>query len=446
MSGPSAWHKMKSEDKLRRLIATLPLLLVLIKAAPAQESAGFGDELIQLPFHIDYAAFADTLNDNIHLEVYYKVFSSALTFEKRAEKFKAAYEMAVIVNKKGKQVTGTTRSGDIFADDYETTLSRKDFIIDEVVFDLQPDDYELVGILTDSFSGDKRESKMDLSLKKFGRKRPFVSGLEFVREAEFDEGNSKFDKDGMIVIPSVSRVYGYDEPEVQVYYQIYNQQEFQGDYLVTYAIMKDDDRVLVDTALFTARGRVTGRLDRFQTGDLLPGKYDLAMKIQSPGHDWELLTDGRFIFEWSALAIVKNDYKTAVDQLRYIASKEQIDELSGAPQDKHLEAWKRFWESLDPSPGTPENELKEEYYRRVRYADLNFGIFGRNGWKTDMGMVYITYGPPDEVERHPFDIDRKPYQIWYYYEQKLRFVFVDYNGYGEYELQYPYDGDIRRLR
>jgi GWxTD domain-containing protein len=437
---------MVPEVEMRKSILLIVPLLISAGVSTAQDRAGFGDELVQLPFHIDYAAFADTSSGNIHLEVYYKVFSSALTFEKRAEKFKAAYEMAVIVNKKGKQVTGTTRSGDIFADDYETTLSRQDFIIDVVVFDLQPDDYELVGVLSDSFSGDKREGKKELKLKKFGRKEPFLSGLEFVREAEFAQGNSKFRKDEMTIIPSVSRVYGYDEPEVLVYYQIYNDREYDGDYLVRYAVMKDDDELLADTALFTGRGLVTGRLERFKTGALLPGKYDLSMKVESPGHSWELSAEGRFIFEWSALAIVKNDYKTAVDQLRYIASKDQIDRLSSAPPDKHIESWTNFWNSMDPSPGTPENELRDEYYRRVRYADLNFGVFGRNGWKTDMGMVYITYGPPDEVERHPFDIDRKPYQVWYYYDQKLRFVFVDFNGYGEYELQYPYDGDIRRLR
>ena len=437
---------MEPESRMRKLLLAILILSISITAASAQNRSGYGDDLVQLPFHIDYAAFADSQSDNIHLEVYYKIFSSALTFEKRAEKFKAAYEMAIIVNRKGKQVTGTTRSGDLFADDYETTLSRKDFIIDEVVFELQPDDYELVGIMTDSFSGDKREEKRDLKLKKFGSKKPFLSGLEFVRETEFDKGNSKFSRDGMTMIPSVSRAYGYDDPQVVVYYQIYNDQDFDGEYLAKYAVMQSNDQILVDTALFTGQGKVTGRLERFDTDTLLPGKYDLIVKIESPGHKWELLAEGRFISEWSALAIVKNDYKTAVDQLRYIASKEQIDKLLGTPQDKHIEAWKEFWRSLDPSPGTPENELRDEYYRRVRYADLNFGVFGKDGWKSDMGMVYITYGPPDEVERHPFDIDSKPYQVWYYYERKLRFVFVDYNGYGEYELQYPYDGDISRLR
>ena len=108
--------------------------------------------------------------------------------------------------------------------------------------------------------------------------------------------------------------------------------------------------------------------------------------------------------------------------------------------------WNEFWKARDRSPNTTENEIKTEYYRRLRYADVNYGVFGRDGWKSDFGMVYITYGPPSEIERHPFDRDSKPYQVWYYYERKLRFLFVDHNGYGEYELQYPYDGDIRKLR
>jgi hypothetical protein len=54
-----------------------------------------------------------------------------------------------------------------------------------------------------------------------------------------------------------------------------------------------------------------------------------------------------------------------------------------------------------------------------------------------MGMVYIIYGPPDDVERHPFNMDSKPYQIWLYYSKGLRFVFVDVNMLGDYRLITP---------
>ena len=61
----------------------------------------------------------------------------------------------------------------------------------------------------------------------------------------------------------------------------------------------------------------------------------------------------------------------------------------------------QFWLRRDPTPGTAENEYKEEHYRRIAYANENFAGKQIPGWKTDRGQIYITYGPPDEKESHP---------------------------------------------
>jgi len=82
----------------------------------------------------------------------------------------------------------------------------------------------------------------------------------------------------------------------------------------------------------------------------------------------------------------------------------------------------------------------EEYYKRIKYANEHFGIYDKEGYKTDMGLVYVKFGPPDEIDRHPFELDVRAYQVWYYYRLNRKFLFVDVNGYGEYELRYPYDG------
>jgi GWxTD domain-containing protein len=92
-----------------------------------------------------------------------------------------------------------------------------------------------------------------------------------------------------------------------------------------------------------------------------------------------------------------------------------------------------FWRERDPSPDTRENELMQEYYSRVARANQLFGSF-RQGWETDRGEVYIRFGPPDEVERHPYEVGQRPYEIWYYYDIQRRFIFVDEMGYGEYRL------------
>ncbi len=59
-----------------------------------------------------------------------------------------------------------------------------------------------------------------------------------------------------------------------------------------------------------------------------------------------------------------------------------------------------FWARRDPTPDTEENEYKEEHYRRIAYANDHFAS-GIPGWKTDRGMIYIKYGPPDEIDSHP---------------------------------------------
>ncbi len=60
----------------------------------------------------------------------------------------------------------------------------------------------------------------------------------------------------------------------------------------------------------------------------------------------------------------------------------------------------QFWLRRDPTPDTEENEYKEEHYRRIAYANDRFAS-GIPGWKTDRGMIYIKYGPADEIESHP---------------------------------------------
>jgi GWxTD domain-containing protein len=80
--------------------------------------------------------------------------------------------------------------------------------------------------------------------------------------------------------------------------------------------------------------------------------------------------------------------------------------------DEERQAWKRlatdeereqfieqFWLRRDPTPDTAENEFKEEHYRRIAYANERYAS-GIPGWKTDRGRIYITYGPPDEIEDH----------------------------------------------
>src|SRR3954447_503495 len=58
-----------------------------------------------------------------------------------------------------------------------------------------------------------------------------------------------------------------------------------------------------------------------------------------------------------------------------------------------------FWARRDPSPGTPANELEDDFDARVAYADKTFAEGHTKGSMTDRGHVLITLGRPTKLER-----------------------------------------------
>lgn len=104
----------------------------------------------------------------------------------------------------------------------------------------------------------------------------------------------------------------------------------------------------------------------------------------------------------------------------------------------------QFWLRRDPAS-------KEEHYRRIAYANQHFAS-SIPGWKTDRGRIYITYGPPDEIEWHPAGEKRQrsaeegggttetyPFGQWLYRHNSalgddVLFEFVDSDGDRGYRL------------
>lgn len=60
-----------------------------------------------------------------------------------------------------------------------------------------------------------------------------------------------------------------------------------------------------------------------------------------------------------------------------------------------------FWKKRDPKPETPENEFRDEYEKRVAFADSRFTQGETAGSMTDRGMVFILIGPPTYVGQKP---------------------------------------------
>jgi GWxTD domain-containing protein len=95
-------------------------------------------------------------------------------------------------------------------------------------------------------------------------------------------------------------------------------------------------------------------------------------------------------------------YKKWLDEdVRWIITDEERSAFKQLSNDEERDQFiEAFWARRDPTPDTPENEFKEEHYRRIAYANEHFPA-GIPGWKTDRGRIYVMYGPADEIESHP---------------------------------------------
>ncbi len=140
------------------------------------------------------------------------------------------------------------------------------------------------------------------------------------------------------------------------------------------------------------------------------------------------------------------------EEVPYIITDEERNAFKKFSTDEEREQFiENFWERRNPNPGSPENEFKEEYYRRIAYANEHYAS-GIPGWKTDRGRIYIMYGPADEVESHPSggtyvrppeegggETSAYPFEQWRYryidgIGNNVILEFVDPTMTGEYHL------------
>mgnify|MGYP001405783215 FL=1 len=159
----------------------------------------------------------------------------------------------------------------------------------------------------------------------------------------------------------------------------------------------------------------------------------------------ETVTKG-FYSHWKGLPVVITDIDKAISQTVYIATPEELDYMKDAETvSEKTKRFLEFWKKKDPSPNNDENEVFDEYFRRIAYANENFSNY-TEGWRSDRGMVFTILGAPNNIDRHPFEYDSKPYEVWEYYDINRSFLFLDQTGFGDYRLMTPLTGDLYRYR
>ena len=386
-------------------------------------------------FYIDGANYKSDKPGKSRLDIFIQIPYKNLQFVKYKGKFLAKYTVTLSFYDEDKEdlLFEKVWNAKIIAPSFEASSSENNFKYDYRSFDFDPDAYTLDCTLYDKDSKKDYTVEATLELREFNKPLQF-SDLIFI-ESEIDSQ----------IIPNVSNTVTSTDSVIAFFYEIYSNKDQSID--LKYEIEDKEEDIIYSKSVTqdVSKGTNFIKYSLINSKNSL-GKYKLTAKAVDSDGDAIAGISKVFVSRIYGFPASITDLDEAIDQMVYIAGNSVRNEIEDTkdPQEK-LKRFKAFWKSKDPSPNTVDNEVLNEYYRRVSYANKHFKNY-LPGWKSDMGMIYIVLGPPDNVERHPFEYDSKPYEIWDYYSINQRFYFVDETGFGDYKLLNFNYGDWYRYR
>ncbi len=426
--------------------------LCRVPMAAAQQG---GDRAQSLPFEVDYAKFKMG-GGYVQLEVYYSLFRHRLTFLPADGRFEARFAVEIWLTQQDSLVARDKWTLRTLANTLEdVTPTQKVFT--QTRFTLLPGAYRLRTRVTDLNSGIFGEKAGIVRIAPLPTDRITLSDIELSARITRDTLETLYLKNGLTVVPNPSGVYGLPMPLLYSYSEIYNLHPSDQNYTVAYTIL-DENKNIVKRLPVKTKAKAAANLVEvggINVVSLANGRYYLRLTVTDEETGESASTEKRFyVFKGApsagapdAQAADSSDWRLEYRQYtakrldeefqaaRYIATKGEADAFAKLTIEQKRQFLIDFWTRRDPTPGTVNNEYREDYLERLRYANAKFGGLGA-GWRTDRGRVLLIYGRPDEIERFPSSGGSRAYEIWHYFSIQggVDFVFVDRKGFGNLQL------------
>lgn len=136
-------------------------------------------------------------------------------------------------------------------------------------------------------------------------------------------------------------------------------------------------------------------------------ELEVERNFEVKSNEWQQWEEGLYVIKQNNNAFYGLGLRIEPADFPKVRSKEQLAEalayLAVASELKEIQeaedlkkAVDAFWLSLPRGDVAKAKEMVKKYYARIRKANYLFGSF-KEGWKTDMGMIYAIFGEPDEV-------------------------------------------------
>ncbi|HEY5615233.1 MAG TPA: GWxTD domain-containing protein [Bacteroidota bacterium] len=415
---------------------TATLFLVTLTSGLGTLALGQTDSQTEPGFFFEAISYASEQPGKARVDLYVQIPYEQLRFVKEGEAFSARYDVTLsFYNSQGQLDQERTWTDVVRVADFSQTTSSRFYSLSLRTVDVNPGNYQANVQILDQESRKTARSRRNLLVTDFTKDPLSLSDIMLVNRLSTD-GEKRS------IVPNISGNVGHLAEGFFLFVEVYNKARVDSVSL-TWKVLDNDRKEIhqrsQEEAVTDGMTQAFMKVDNLNLG---AGTYFLSIDA-APLHaspDSAVLsatTSRTFSVRWSDLPPTVLDLDKATDQMRYIAREHEMEYIREATDaEAKRQRFLEFWKKRDPDPGTAVNELMDEYYARVAFANKSFTHY-IDGWRTDRGMVYVYLGIPDNIERYPFQNDSKPYEIWYYNHINRRYVFIDESGFGDYRLRSP---------
>jgi len=386
----------------------------------------------------DYLNFMDD-DGQSRVDLFIQVPFKEIQFIKSSKGFQGGYSVTVSIYQDDKEtlVFEKVWTEKITTSSYKKSISRESFNLSFRSINLVPGEYFIKTILADKESHQEYLSERMFKVKDY-KVKPAISDILFSTNKKNSNDNSK-------IIPNISRNISNSKVGLNFFFEVYTDSSTVSN--IEFHIADKNGKIIYSKFRKQTFNETKTQIYYSITDTTLNfGTYILTVILKDNDGNQISISKKPFFSRWVGLPASVQDIDEAIAQLLYIASPSDIEYMEeGKTEKEKIMRFLQYWKSKDPSPGNEENQVFEEYFNRVSFANENFSSYTK-GWRSDRGMVFIILGAPNNIDRHPFEYDSKPYEVWQYYDLNKSFVFIDHSGFGDYRLSTPMYGDFYRYR
>jgi GWxTD domain-containing protein len=379
-------------------------------------------------------------SSNISVSYLYRIPYNQVIFQKDGISFNASVRVLVEVMRDEELVERNFEDKSITVTDFDITQSKSVAIEGIINFEIEAVEYVVKGVVTDLNS----QKELRLSPVEIDGLRYLESGIFTPVIINFAESNCYGKNLPLVVnkgasIPFSSQDYQLvipvaDTTVEQISIELRNNddepftQTLIESYFTKISVVECNNKLFVGQGnnVLITKNFILRNFSKY----LHEGVLIVTVKLNEDGEEHEF----PIRVAWLNKPISLRNPEFAIEMLKYIEEEEIVSNLLDEDEDEYQKALHEFWKRYDPTPQTEYNELMEEYYSRIDYADLEFrGISKNNGLSTDRGKIYIKHGKPDNIERAS-DTQGYVVETWIYKILNQKFVFVDKQGTGNFIL------------